>query len=215
LVTDRGTWGGSHVIQRQSIVSGRTRILVMVAIAAGMIASVVAAAQGEDDSRFAPVLAAQIGGRPVRLILTGTAVRTKYMLSVYTIGSYLQEGAKVRDGEELARVAAPKLLHLIFERNVAGDAIAQSFRDAIGMNNPPPAFAAELDRLDRVFRAGSVHRGDHVWLTFIPGTGLACQLAGQPVVLIENVAFARAAWEVYLGRKNLGAAIQMGLTSRL
>jgi hypothetical protein len=204
------------MIQRRSIGKGLARILWMVAIGAGTIASVAAAAgQGGGDPRFAPVISAQVGGQPVRLVLTGTAVRTRYTLSVYTIGSYLQEGVKVRDAGELVVVPAPKLLHLIFERNVEGNDVAASFRNAIGMNHPAPAFAAELDRLDRVFRASAVQRGDHVWLTAIPGTGLSCQLAGQPAVLIESVAFARAAWEVYLGRKNLGAAIQMGLTSRL
>jgi hypothetical protein len=204
------------VIQRRSIGNGWVRILVMVAIGAAMVASVAAAAgQGGVDPRFAPVITAQIGSQPVRLVLTGTAVRTRYTLSIYTIGSYLQEGVKVRDAGELAVAAAPKILHLIFERNVEGDSIAESFRSAIGMNHPAPAFAAELDRLDRAFRAFAVHRGDHVWLTSIPGTGLACQAAGQPVILIENVAFAQAAWEAYLGRKNLGAAIQMGLTSQL
>jgi hypothetical protein len=205
------------MIRRRSIVAGVMQSFVMVAIGAGTIASV-AAADGQQqggDPRFAPVITTRIGDRPLRLVLTGTAVRTKYWLSVYTIGSYLHEGVKVRNAEELAAVAAPKVLHLIFERGVEGQDLAASFREAIGMNNPAPAFAAELDRLDRAFRASTVQRGDHVWLTSVPGKGLACQVGGQPAVLIENVAFARAAWEVYLGRKNLGAAIQMGLTSRL
>jgi hypothetical protein len=203
-------------IHRRSIVTGVMRIFVTVAIGAATLASMaVAAGQGGGDPRFAPVITAPVGGQPVRLVLTGTAVRTKYWLSVYTIGSYLKEGVKVRNADELTAVAAPKVLHLIFERNVEGGDVAQSFREAIAMNNPAPAFAAELDRLDRYFRAGAVHKGDHVWLTAVPGTGLVCQRASQPAVVIENAAFARAAWEVYLGPKNLDAAIRMGLTSRL
>jgi hypothetical protein len=206
------------VIARRSMAVGRMQFLVMAAIAAGLAGALASAAATEKDGgdpRFAPVITAQIGGRPVRLVLTGTAVRTKYLLSVYAIGSYLQEGVKVRDAEGLARVDAPKLLHLIFERNVAGATVADSFREAIALNHPAPEFAAELDRLDGCFRPRSVQRGDHVRLTLVPGTGLTCQFGSQPVVVIENVAFAHAAWEVYLGRKNLGAAIQMGLTSRL
>jgi hypothetical protein len=34
-------------------------------------------------------------------------------------------------------------------------------------------------------------------------------------VTIPNDKFARAVWEVYLGRKNLGSSIKTGLTSRL
>jgi Chalcone isomerase-like len=182
---------------------------------ATLAAAGVAAERPGVDPRFAPAIATRVGGQPVRLVLTGTAVRTKYMLSVYTIGSYVQEGVKVHDAAALIGVAAPKQLHLIFERNVDGATIAESFREAIGMSHPAPAFATELARLDQYFRAYSAHPGDHVWLTHIPGTGLACQFAAHPMVVIENVAFAQAAWEVYLGRKNLGTAIQSGLTSRL
>jgi hypothetical protein len=209
------------MIQRRRVVSAQTRVVAMGTLGAVVLATAAvagaakAAGQGSVDPRFAPVITAQVGGNPARLVLTGTALRTKYRLSVYTIGSYLQEGVKVRDAEELARSTAPKLLHLIFERNVDGGTIADSFRDSISMVNPTTPFTAELDRLDRYFRARSARRGDHVWLTSIPGTGLAVQVGGEPVIVIANVAFARAAWEVYLGPRNLGAAIQMGLTSRL
>jgi hypothetical protein len=209
-----------HVLQRRAIVAVWRRILVTGAIGLALIASVgIAAAAGQgagaDDPRFPALTTARIGGQTVRLVLTGTGVRTKYGLSVYTIGSYLQEGVKVRNAEELAAAPAPKLLHLIFERSLEGETVADSFRNAIGMNNPAPAFATELDQLDRAFRSCAVRRGDHVWLIAIPGTGLACHLTGQPVVLIDNAAFARAAWEVYLGQRSLDASIRMGLTSRL
>jgi hypothetical protein len=195
----------------------RRRIRATVVIGLGLwVAVVVADAKaGGGDPRYAETIATRIGGKPVRLVLTGTAMRTRFGFSVYAIGSYVQEGIKVRDAAELARVAAPKQLHLIFERDVDGAKMAQSFRDAIAMNHPAPAFAAELAKLEQYFRSYPVQRGAHIWLTSIPGVGLECQLAGQPGVLIEDVGFAQAAWEVYLGRKNLGTTIQSGLTSRL
>src|SRR5439155_12666971 len=100
------------------------------------------------DSRFATAVTSQAEGKPVRLVLTGTAMRTKYGFSVYAIGSYVQEGVRVHTAEELAHVAASKQLHLLFERDVDGVTMAQSFRDAIGMSAPAPAFAASLDTLE-------------------------------------------------------------------
>jgi hypothetical protein len=167
------------------------------------------------DLRFAPTLASQVGGKPVRLVLTGTAMRTKLGFSVYAIGSYLQEGTRVRDAEGLARVAVAKQLHLIFERDVDGATMAQSFREAIGMNHPAPAFATELEKFEQFFRANPARRGDRIVLTTVPGAGLACEVGGRPRILIENAGFAHATWEVYLGRKNLGTTIKSGLTSRL
>jgi len=199
--------GGITVAMRRLLLSG----LVIATI--GAVAA--AADKARSDPRFAVTIDSQIAGQPVRLVLTGTAVRTKYMLSLYTIASYLQEGVKVRDAAELIAVNAPKQLHLVFERSVAGATIAESLHEAIAMSHPAPAFTDELGRLDQYFRAYSAGPGDHIWLTSIPGAGLTCQFADHPALFIENVAFAQAAWEVYLGRKNLGTAIKAGLTSRL
>ena len=194
----------------------RRRILALVLIGLGMRG--VAAwggGGGGVDPRFAATVAGQAGGKPMRLVLTGTAMRTKFGFSVYAIGSYVQEGLKVRDAEELARTPAAKQLHLIFERDIAGATMAQSFRESIGMSHPAPAFAAELAKLEAFFLAHPVKRGDRVLLSYNPGVGLGCQVAGTPGMTIGNVGFAQATWDVYLGRKNLGVAIKAGLSSRL
>src|SRR4051794_31880513 len=102
----------------------RRRILVAVVIGPWLgvqVATAVGGAgDGDVDPRYAATIASRIGGKPVRLVLTGTAMRTKYGFSVYAIGSYVQEGVKVRNGDELARIAAAKQLQLIFERDVDG-----------------------------------------------------------------------------------------------
>jgi hypothetical protein len=167
------------------------------------------------STRYPTALTSQIAGKPVKMVLTGTALRTKLGMSVYTIGSYVQENARVSGPHDLAAAAVPKQLCLAFEREVGGDKLAQSFRDSIGMVSPAPAFAAELATLTRYMKAHPVKKGTCIWLTSIPGMGLRCRVIGGPEVAIDNAAFARAVWEVYLGRKNLGVAIQTGLTSRL
>lgn len=191
----------------------RRRFSPTVLIGLLSIASVAYAAGG--DPRFAVAVVSRIGDKPVRLVLTGTALRTKYRFRVYTIGSYVQEGIKVVDADGLVRVDAIKQLHLIFERDVDGATMAKSFRESIGMSHPAPAFAAELTRLERYFVAHPVKQGDHIRLTNIPGTGLVVQMNAQRGMVIPGAEFARAAWETYLGRKNLGVAIKSGLTSRL
>jgi hypothetical protein len=195
----------------------RLRIVAALVVLLGLHAVISTAAERPrgTDPRFAAVIGSQVRGKPVQLVLTGTAMRTKYGLSVYAIGSYIEEGAKIRGPEELARANVAKQLHLVFEREVDGATIASSFREAVAMNHPAPAFAAELGRLESYFRPYSARRGDHVVLSWLPGVGLSCQMLGRPSVLIESPSFAQAAWEVYLGPRNLGAAIKDGLTSRL
>ena len=52
-------------------------------------------------------------------------------------------------------------------------------------------------------------------LTSIPRKGLRCEVVGKTNVSIENPVFARAIWDIYLGRQNLGESIKAGLISRL
>ncbi|WP_435008535.1 chalcone isomerase family protein [Tundrisphaera lichenicola] len=167
------------------------------------------------STKYPTSITAQCGGKPVRMVLTGTAMRTRWTLSVYSIASYVQEKAAVRSPGDLAGTTAAKQLVLSFERAIDGSTMAASFRDSIGMNHPAPAFSKELDALAYYMGKHPVKPGDQVRLTAIPGVGLSCQVVGAPEVMIRNVAFSRAVWDVYLGRKNLGVAIQTGLTSRL
>ena len=160
-------------------------------------------------------IAAEIGGRPVRLALTGTALRTKYLARVYAVASYAQEGAMISDAESLATLDIPKQLHLIFERDVDGATMAKGFRESIGRSHPAPAFGTELGMLERNFVANPVRQGDHIRLTHIPGVGLGVQVNAGPGMVIRGVGFSRAAWGTYLGPNHLGVALRDGLTSRL
>jgi hypothetical protein len=170
--------------------------------------------EGSDTQYPTPVVR-KIGGKDTKLVLTGTAMRKKYLFSVYAIAGYLQEGVRVRSGEELAAADCAKQMHLVMERNVDGKDMAEAFHAAIRMNYAAPAFDNELRGLMEYMKANPVRKGDHVFLTHIPGRGLHVVVVGKAEMMIENVAFARAVWEIYLGRNNLGDAIKKGLTARL
>ncbi|WP_435017452.1 chalcone isomerase family protein [Tundrisphaera sp. TA3] len=172
-------------------------------------------AAGSGAAGYPATVFADIGGKSVRLSLTGSALRTKYLLRVYSVASYVQEGVSVRSADSLAKIDAAKLLHLIFERDVDGATMAAAFRDSIGMSFPAPAFASELSQLERHFLANPVKQGDHIRLTHVPGTGLGVQVNQKPTMLIRGVGFAQAAWGTYLGPNNLGVALKEGLSSRL
>lgn len=163
------------------------------------------------DSR----IEATVGDKPVTMALTGTALRKRVIIKVYSIGSYIQEGASARSAEELAAADVPKQLHLIMERDVDGKEMAEAFETAIRANHPAPAFNAELASLLETMRSLAVKKGDHVRLIHVPRTGLVCDVEGKKKFSIPNVDFARAVWEIYLGRKNLGEDIKKKLVSRL
>jgi hypothetical protein len=170
---------------------------------------------GGCDARFAETIQSRVGGKPVRLVLTGTAMRTKWTRDVYALGSYLQEGVVARDAEGLAGAQVVKQLRLVFVRDVDGKTMSKAFQEAIRLNYPAPALGAELNRLAQYIKSNPVKVGDEIWLTSIPGVGLGVQVVGKKELLIENVQFAQAAWDAYLGHSNVGVAVKKGLSSRL
>jgi hypothetical protein len=154
------------------------------------------------------------GGKAVKLRLTGTAMRTKVIVNVYALGSYVQQGTRIGSAEELAGADVDKRLHLVMERAVEGKDMAEAFRTAVRMNYPEPTFNAEVEALCRFIQSQTANKGDHILLTHTPGVGLHVNLAGKVELTIQNPAFSRAIWDIYLGPKNLGDGIKKGLVSR-
>jgi hypothetical protein len=170
---------------------------------------------GGTSTRYATPIQSSVGDRQFTMVLTGTALRKKYFVNVYTIGSYLQEGVSVRSAEELAAVNCAKSLHLVMERDVAGKEMAEAFRSAIHQNYAVPMFSDEINIMVDCIQAHDVHKGDQVWLTHVPDVGLSINLVGKKVVLIKNAQFSQAVWDIYLGKNNLGDTIKKGLVARL
>jgi hypothetical protein len=105
-------------------------------------------------------------------------------------------------------------MHLVLERHLDGQTMFDGIRTGIRLNHSLDAFVAEMGQLERVLRANDWPRGQALILTSLPHVGLRCEAPGKADVTINNPAFARAVWEIYLGRANLGDAVKAGLTSR-
>ena len=156
----------------------------------------------------------KIGDKKYSLKLTGAAMRKKAIFNVYAIGSYVASSFVGRTAEELARTDAVKQLHMVMQRDVSGDDMARAFKDAIRANYPNQ-FTEEIKKLTAIMEAQKAEKGDHVWLTYIPGYGIHVNLVGKKSEFIPGVKFGRAVWEIYLGPKNIGEAVKNGLISRL
>ncbi|HJT77513.1 MAG TPA: chalcone isomerase family protein [Gemmataceae bacterium] len=194
----------------------RMHLLALAVLGLGAAAGLAGETVGVDGSsaQYPVRVECNVGGQPVKLVLTGTAVRKKYFFNVYAVASYVQQGAAVHSADELAAADVPKQLHLVMERGVDGKTMAAAFREAVRLNYPAGTFDNELNTLADFMQANPVKKGDQVWLTHIPGVGFRGRL-GAKAVLIRNPRFSRAIWDIYLGKNNLGEAIKQGLTSRL
>ncbi len=193
---------------------GMTVIAMTVLAAGGVSAAELVGVHGS-STRFTSTMEGTVGDKPVRLLLTGAAVRQKVFVNVYAIASYVLEGVTVRTPERLAEVDCVKRLHLVMERDVDGKDMASAFQAAIRANHPAPAFAAEVEQLTRMLQGGAAKKGEHIFLTHLPNVGLHVCMPGKADLTIRNPAFSRAVWDIYLGKNNLGEAIKKGLVSRV
>jgi hypothetical protein len=167
------------------------------------------------SARFATTIEVQVANKPVKLALTGAAMRKRAVFNVYAIGSYLQEGVAAKTADQLLAADGVKLLLLVMERDVSGKDMADAIQTGVRLNYAPDAFQAELKKVGDILGTLDLRKGDHVFLTAIPKVGVRCQVIGKCDVTIETPAIARAIWDIYFGRQNLGEPLKAGLTSRL
>jgi Chalcone isomerase-like len=194
-----------------------SRLLLVTAVAVLFGAVALGESVGVDGTaaRYDTRIEATIGGKAVKLDLTGAGLRKKLVFKVYTIGSYVEAGAAVRSAEELAAIDCPKQLHLLMQRDVAGKEMADAVEQAIHKARGDDAFPAELKALAETMKALELKKGDHIYLINIPKKGIEYDVAGSKRVLIENCDFSRAIWEIYLGKKNIDDDLRKALVSRL
>jgi Chalcone isomerase-like len=189
--------------------------LIGLGLCGSMVLAVFSVGVSGSNTQYPTPIKSSVGDKQVDLTITGTALRKKFFVNVYAIGSYIQFGVHVRSAEELAAVDCPKALHLVMERDVAGKEMAEAFRSAVRLNYAAPRFADEIKAMVECIQTQDVHKGDQVWLTHVPDVGLSINLVGKKEVLIKNPRFSQAVWEIYLGKNNLGDDIKKGLASGL
>ncbi len=184
------------------------RILIA-AIAIPLLAALTTAA--EENT----IIESQIGGRPVKLVLTGSAVRTKSIFKVYSVDSYVEQGCGIRTAQDMISSDRPKQLHLVMLRAVAGADMADAFVAHLRANHPEPEFAAEVKKVADLLRSRTSEKGDEIWFSHVPNVGFEFRAPGGMTGTVANVAFSKAVWENYFGKHNVGEHVKAGLLSRL
>jgi hypothetical protein len=167
------------------------------------------------DTTYDTKIECTVAGKPVKMVLTGAALRKRLVFKVYTIGSYVEAGSGARSAEDLAAADVPKRLHLVMERDVDGKDLAEAVEKAIHRGRGDNAFPDELKSLSETMKALELKKGDHVRLTNVPKKGIECDVAGKKQLLIENSDFSKVVWEIYLGKKSIDDDIRKALVSRL
>ena len=187
-----------------------------------LIAAAIAAPAAADETVEVPgtstrclaAVSTRHGNQDVVLNLTGAALRSKLIVNVYTVASYLQAGKAARTADELVAADAVKLLLITMERDVDGPDLIDAFKTAVAKSHPG-RFGPEFAELARHVGTGTARKGTEVVIAYLPGTGTRFKFEGKEPLVIPGKEFADAVWGVYLGPKPLTDAIKKGLTARL
>jgi hypothetical protein len=191
-------------------------------LSAGLLAMTLAAPAIADETvpvagsstRYPVLVSTSDGKRDVTLKLTGAALRSKLVVNVYTVASYLDQGATARTADELVAADAVKLLSIIMERDVDGPDLVDAFKTAVAKTHPG-RFGDEFGRLARHVGSDVAKKGSEVVVTYLPGVGTRFTFAGKEPLVIPGKDFADAVWGIYLGPQPITDKIKQGLTARL
>lgn len=156
-------------------------------------------------------------GKTYQLSNTGVATRRKLIVKVYSIASYLQDGA-YKGGDKLEALqgdASAKQLIIKFNHDVSADKLRNSFLDAFKNNLSPADYASLQPTIDKTLGVFTdVKPGDEMVISALPGGYVEVKLNGKQLTSDTNAAFAKALWATWVGpnsvikRENLVSNLQ-------
>jgi len=155
----------------------------------------------------APALARDVAGVPFtetlaaggqELKLNGAGVRKKVFFKVYAGGLYLAQPSG--DADAVVAADAPKLVRMVFLRDVDKGKILETYREGFQRNSAGPALQGLLAKLDRIGPAlADMRSGAEMSVTYLPGQGTTVAAAGATPVTVEGKDFADAMFRNWLG----------------
>jgi len=166
-----------------------------------------------------PVAAAELAGVTLpdsvlvgdqELLLNGIGLREKMMFDVYVAGLYLVEPSsdanQILDSKQVKRID----MRFVYKK-VSAKKLAKAWTEGIEANSDGPAgtHAAGLEQLNGWME--DVVKGDTMVFTSVPGQGLQVEVKGQAKGVIDDEAFARAFWAVFLGPNPPTTKLREGL----
>ncbi len=165
------------------------------------------------DIRFPDSLKENIEGQEHSLRITGTALREKVFVNVYAMASYVATEANLKGASALIDADVAKKIVLKMERDVDGDTMYEALKDALKRNSK--GFKGPLSQFRRYFTRNPAKEKVIISFLHLPGKGLECRIGKAKKLMIADVAFSKAVWKIWLGRKPVDGDIKKALIKRL
>lgn len=148
-------------------------------------------------------------GKTYTVQLTGTAVRKKFFVNVYTIAHYLENPPSNSTSEEIFRIILSdnkaKQLTMHWTRDVSVQKVKDAFQESFHKVISEQEFASIQKEIDQFlgFYQQDVHSGNQHEIRWIPGGIIEVILNEESKGTITNPGFAKALWSIWLGPKSI------------
>lgn len=147
-------------------------------------------------------------GKQYKLQATGTATRKKFFVKVYSVASYIQEGALTGSGDkfqpfmsdEFAKQLTLKWVHEASPEKVQ-EGYQESFKNALSSAEYSNMQNA-IDQYIHLFNQ-PVQKGDEQIIRWFPGGYVEVVFNGKTIGSITNPDFARVLWSIWFGNKSV------------
>ena len=137
-----------------------------------------------------------------QLVLNGAGTRTKFIISVYQMGLYVQK--KSKNATQIMNANEPMAIRLkIISGFASADkmkhAIKQGFKAATGGKTAP--IQAQINQLITKGFSSKINKGDIFDLAYTPAGGTKVVKNGKPLTVIKGLPFKRALFGIWLSGK--------------
>lgn len=145
------------------------------------------------------------GGKDFSLQLTGTGTRKKFFVTVYQIGSYIENASSLSGdrADAILNSEAAKQLTMKFVHDAPADKVREGYLDSFKTLLPEADYNAEKADIDRFvnFFNKDLKVGDEVVLRSIPGGTIQVLINGTETGSINNPKLAKSLWSFWFGQK--------------
>jgi len=145
------------------------------------------------------------------LVLNGAGIRSKFFFKIYVGALYLAT-ATDDAANALAEPGAKSMQMVTLYKEVSADKIAEGWRNGFEANLSPGDLGrmrARLQRFNSMFPA--LHKGDHVYMDFVPGEGTRVTINRDLRGSIEGDDFFAALLQVWIGPHPADKDLKRGL----
>jgi len=144
------------------------------------------------------------------LVLNGMGLREKMWIDVYVAGLYLEgpsdDAQKILDSDQAKYIR----MHFLYKK-VTAKKLVGAWNDGLKNNagSQMDELKSGLEELNSWM--ADVVKGDEMVFSSIPGKGLGVEVKGEQMGVIEDEAFSKAFWTIFIGEKPPTDKLKQGL----